>query len=75
MATLDEADRILAVDVGIEEPILKAIKEMGTVPIRIEGIDENFETVLVDGIPSRYTEKRRAGSLVIFVLNLPTRAT
>jgi hypothetical protein len=39
--TLYEADRVLAVEIGFEEHILGAIKKMGTVPTRMEGIDKD----------------------------------
>lgn len=49
-ADLTDADRILAAETGIDLHILQEIKEMGTVPVRMEGIDADYEAVRVDGI-------------------------
>ena len=47
---LTDADRILAAETGIDLHILREIKEMGTLPVRMEGIDVDYEAVQVNGI-------------------------
>jgi hypothetical protein len=49
-AELTDADRILAAETGIDLHILQEIKDMGSVPVRMEGIDADYESVLANGI-------------------------
>ena len=60
-ADLTEADRILATEIGFDENILLTIRKLGSEPIRMEGIDEEYETILADGFTIEVHQDKARG--------------